>query len=457
MNLPSLSQRRASRLCETRDHRRRTCVEPDDVEPFSPRLCHHGGTLTSYHSVMRWMHRVRLYPKPRQIELLRFMFDVTRQTYNALLDQRRYLWTSRRLRITTKMQYAEMTALRAEDARFASVYRECQDAVLHRLDLAFAAFFRRVKRGEAPGYPRFKPAARWNQLEFPHGDRALKLDANQKRVRIPGVGTVRLRKGRVVPDYGRAFVVEKNGRWWAVFECKRDSEPLPRTGRIIGVDRGVHVLAATSEGKLIPNGRYGERASRVVTGHQRTLDALTVKDAKGRCLNRRDPQRIKAAQRLARAKEREANARLDGLHKVANEIIRSGDVIALEALDLRSMTRSARGTIENPGRNVAAKRGLNRVLGDAGFGKFATLIREKAEYAVREVISVDARYSSQTCGRCLRVDSKSRRGRRFRCVGCGWRCHADIAAALEIRRRAELQRMSELPRAWSPLRLPDAA
>src|SRR6266852_3983443 len=140
------------------------------------------------------------------------------------------------------------SALRAEDARFASVYRECVDAVLHRLDLAFAAFFRRIKSGEPAGYPRFRSAARWKQLEFPHGDRALKFDAVQKRVRIPGVGSVPLRKGRAIPAFGRAFVLERNGRWWATFECEREPEALPSTGRVIGVDRGVHVLAATSDG-----------------------------------------------------------------------------------------------------------------------------------------------------------------------------------------------------------------
>jgi putative transposase len=160
---------------------------------------------------MRWMHRVRLYPKISQIERLEFMLDVTRQTYNALLDERRYAWTARRIRVTTKMQYAEITALRAEDGRFAAVYRECQDAVLHRLDLGFAAFFRRVKNCETAGYPRFKAKVRWKQLEFPHGDRALKLDKGQQRVRIPGVGAVRLRKGRPIPAYGRAFVVRRTG------------------------------------------------------------------------------------------------------------------------------------------------------------------------------------------------------------------------------------------------------
>jgi putative transposase len=195
----------------------------------------------------------------------------------------------------------------------------------------------------------------------------------------------------------------------------------------------------------------------VVAGHQRALEAVTERDKAGRCLNRRDHKRVVAALRLARAKEREANLRLDTLHKEALGIVRSADVVGLEELNLRAMTRSARGTVEEPGRNVAAKRGLNRRMLDAGFGKLAALIREKAAWAVREVISVSASYSSQTCGRCRHVSSKSRSRRRFVCVRCGFSTHADVNAALEIRRRAQLARRSELSRARTPLRPHDAA
>jgi putative transposase len=175
----------------------------------------------------------------------------------------------RKIIVSSKQQYAELTALRKEDARVAAVYRECQDAVLHRLDLAFAALFRRIKRGETPGYPRFKRAARWSQLEFPHGNRALKFDARQRRVTIPGIGAVRLRKGRTVPAFGRAWIVCKNLRWYACFECERAATPLPKTAKLVGIDRGVHVLAATSEGVLVDNRAFGERNRQRIARHQR--------------------------------------------------------------------------------------------------------------------------------------------------------------------------------------------
>jgi hypothetical protein len=134
-------------------------------------------------SCMKRVERIRLYPTVSQAGRLGFMLHATRHLYNALLQQRRDAYRYRGIAISAKAQYAEITALRHEDPGVAAVYRECQDAVLHRLDLAFTAFFRRVKRGETPGYPRFKAASRWEQLSFPHGDRALKLDAGQRRIR----------------------------------------------------------------------------------------------------------------------------------------------------------------------------------------------------------------------------------------------------------------------------------
>ncbi len=395
---------------------------------------------------MRWMHRVRLYPSPAQERRLDYVLHATRHLYNAALQERRDAYRMRGVSVTAKMQYAELTALRAEEPGMAGVYRECQDAVLHRLELAMQAFFRRLKRGEAPGFPRYKGARSWSQIEYPHGDRALKLDAEQRRVRVPGVGRIPLRKGRSVPDYGRAFIVRKNGRWYAVFECRRDVAPLPCTARVVGIDRGVRVLAATSTGELIANPRHADRLRSRVEVHAVALDAASLKDAKGRCLNRRDPARIAAARRLARAKEREANARRDYAHKVALRLVRGHDLIAIEELRVRNMTRSARGTVDSPGTNVAAKSGLNRALLDAGFGQLGTLIREKAEYAARTVVSVDARYTSQTCAACGHVAADSRSGRHFACVRCGHAADADVNAAQVILARATAQSapMSEL-------------
>jgi len=386
---------------------------------------------------MRWMHQVRLYPTATQTDKLEYLLHVTRDLYNAALQERRDAYKMRRHRVTYKEQYAELTALRKEDPRLRAVYRELEDAVLHRLDLAFQAFLRRLKSGERPGFPRFRAASYWQQLEFPHGDRALKLNAKQTKVRIPGVGSLRLRKGREIPLFGRVFLVQRNGRWDAVFECERDPKPLPSTGKQVGLDRGIRVLAALSDGEKIPNPKHAQRRRKKVERHQRDLERATKRDAAGRLTNARDPKRRSVVRRLARVKEREKNARRDALHKITHRLVRDYDVLVVEKLRVRNMMRSAKGTLEEPGRNVRAKAGLNRAIADAGWGMFVTLLREKAEWAGREVVEVAARDTSRTCAGCWLVAAESRAGPWFRCVGCGHEDDADVNAAKVILARAQ--------------------
>lgn len=318
--------------------------------------------------MMKRIERIQLYPSVGQRRRLGFALDVTRELYNALLEERREAWRMRRHSVSSKEQYHELTALRADDARVAAVYRGCEDAVLHRLDLAFAAFFRRLKRGEAAGYPRFRSRARWEQLAFSHGDRALKFNTGQTKVKVPGIGFVPLRKGRTILAFGRAWLVRKGDHWYACFECEREVTALPKAGKSIGLDRGVHVLVATSEGRLIRNPRLLDRARLLLERLQR---AVSRKKRGGK-------NRGKAVRLLARAHERVKEARRDFLHKTARIIVNGSDVVVLEKLNLRAMTRSAKGTIESPGRNVRAKAGLNRALLDASFGLLRQMIVAKA-------------------------------------------------------------------------------
>lgn len=372
-----------------------------------------------YACVVKRIATIRLYPTPRQSAALEHNLHITRQLYNALLFQRIDAWRTRRRAISSKEQYAQITELRSADPRFAAIYRESEDAVLRRLDLAFAAFFRRVKRGETPGFPRYRSARRWRQLQFPHGERALKFDAAQKRIGIPGIGSVPLRRGRAVPTFGRAWLVKKNGRWYAQFECEVAPQPLPASLAAVGLDRGVRVLLATSDGEHVANPRFIERSRRKIERLQRIV-------AKRLCGGR---NRARAVRQLARAHERIASQRRDYAHKVAAKIIADYGAIVLEDLRVSNMTRSAKGTLDAPGRNVRAKAGLNRAILDAGFGLIRQLIVEKAERAVREVVLVDARYTSQECSRCHVIDGRARRGATFHCASCDFSCDADVNAA----------------------------
>lgn len=369
------------------------------------------------------------------MQRLDFMLDVTRDLYNALLQQRRDAYRRRGRFVTTIEQYKEITALRHDESeigkRFRSVYRECLDSVLHRLDLSFTRFFRLRARGKAAGYPRFKTACRWRQIEFCHGNRALKLDEDQRKVRIPGVGWVRLRRGRIVPAFGRAWLKKDDERWYACFECERPMRASATMHGPVGIDLGVRYLVTTSDGEHFSNPRCAARWDEKIVYHRRAMEAGP------------DRSREKALARMRRANCRARNARRDYLHKVARRIVDRYSVVVLEELKLRQMTRSARGSIERPGKNVKAKAGLNRALLDASFTMLRAMIVAKAEEAGRRVIVVNPKYTSQTCAVCGYRHAKNRMAERFLCGRCAHAADADVNAAKVILQRAQSALMSD--------------
>lgn len=383
---------------------------------------------------------MRIYPSLRQSKQLEFVLDTTLCLYNALLEQRREAYRRRGVTVTTQQQYRELTQLRASDCatgrQLRSIYRECLDGALHRLDKAYRMFFRRLAAGECPGFPRYKSPRRWRQIEYCHGNRALKLDADQRYLFIPGIGPMRLRRGRRIGEYGRAWIVLHNERWYACFECERPLTQAPAGLHMVGIDRGVRVLAATSAGKKIANPRFAANDIRVGL-HSRSVSSLTLCGTDGKAANRGDRQRKKAVMRLRRAHERQRNARRDYLHKASRQLVNGYAVLVLEALNVRSMTRSARGTADAPGRHVRAKAGLNKAILDSGFTIFRSMIIAKAEEAGRTVIEVNPKYTSQTCSNCFQRDARYRKQGRFQCGNCGYTDDADVNAAKVILARAQ--------------------
>jgi len=377
---------------------------------------------------------VRLYPSTSQVAACEHILRVTRRLWNALLGQRRDAWKTRRLKITSKRQYREITELRAVDPWFASAYRECEDAVLHRLDLSYQKFF------SGGGHPRFKPDARWNQFEFSHGDRALRWNPSQDRITIPGVGPVRVRKGRgrIIPPHGRAMVFRRCGKWYALFECEVAPKPLPATGKVVGVDRGIRALAATSDGELIANPRHGAVLALKIARTQRTLERRTVRDTAGRVRNGDGKNRARALRALRKVWDRLKRVRRGYLHETSRALVNRYDAIAFEKLFLAGMTRSAKGSAQAPGRNVEAKKRLNYAMLDASLAMLRTLVGEKAECAARQVVDVPAAYSSQTCSACGNVAGEARVRERYECVNalCGYVGDADVNAARVIAQRA---------------------
>jgi putative transposase len=249
------------------------------------------------------------------------------------------------------------------------------------------------------------------------------------RVRLPKLGFIRLRGWRAIPGAIRNATVScRAGKWFLAVQWQRERPtPEPSVLPAVGIDRGVAVFAALSDGTSIAPVNHGKKALRALRRAQRALSRK----------KRGSANRRKARRRVAKMHQRVANARKDFLHKVSTDIAKSHGTVVVEALRVQDMTASAKGTAAKPGRNVRQKAGLNRAILDQGWGMFRLFLRYKLAERGGTLIEVPAAYTSQNCAACGIVDAASRRDRaRFVCVGCGHEAHADTNAAINILRRA---------------------
>jgi len=373
---------------------------------------------------MNRIFRYRLYPTSRQTTALGEMLRDHCDLYNAALQERRDAYRMCGTSIRYGMQSSQLKDIRTADPLGQGRWSfSSQQQTLRRLDRAFAAFFSRIKNGEKPGYPRFRSSRRFDTATLIEGDGGKWLG---NTVRIQGVGCVKVKLHRPVRGTVKQFSVTRQGRHWYVNVVCVDVpvQPKPFTNAAVGLDRGVTHLIADSDGRFVDNIRPLQAARDKLTAAQRDLARK----------KRRSHRRRKAVARVAVLHRKVSDVRKDHLHKVARSYINAYDLIVVEDLKVKNMTRSASGTLEEPGTNVAQKSGLNRSILDAGWGVLLELIRQKAEEAVVEVVEVNPRNTSRTCHACGHVAAGNRDGEAFRCQRCGHSAHADTNAAQNILR-----------------------
>jgi putative transposase len=348
---------------------------------------------------MRRAYKFRAYPTRRQEQRARALLDAHRHLYNAALEERREAW---RHGVTIRYgdQSAQLVEIRRADPDGQGRWSfTSQQQTLRRLDRAFQGFFLRVRSGRRVGYPRFKTAARWDSVDCVDGDGARWRDPEGRwaMAYFQGVGHVRVKAHRLVVGRVKTLRLKREARrWYVIVVAEQQPLPLPATGREIGLDVGVARFAATSDGQVVANPRFLAAAAGELAAAQRVLAGCRPGSG-----NRR-----RARRKLAKLYRTLANQRRDFHHQTARKLIDTCDVIAVEDLAITNMTRSASGTVEAPGRNVAAKAGLNRSILDAGWGQFLAILLAKAEGAGRRVVKVNPRGTSITCclcgARCVR-------------------------------------------------------
>lgn len=381
---------------------------------------------------MRRSYKFQLRPTARQAQALAACLEDHRQLYNAALQERRDAYRMRGHTVRYGDQSGQLAEIRTADPGGQGRWSFCsQQATLRRLDKAMAAFFRRVKAGDRPGYPRFKGRGRFDSLEWPRDRDGCRWDSQPDqpatRVYLQGVGHGKVNQHRAVLGTVKTISVKREGRRWSVIlSCDAvPARPLPATGNVVGIDVGVASFLTTSDGEHVGNPRYLAAAAAKLARGQRAV---------ARC-QRRSARRRKAVERVAAVHRKVRRQRLDFAHKSALALVRAHDLIAHEALRVPNMTRSAKGTQAEPGSHVAAKSRLNQSILDAGWGVFLAVLRAKAESAGRVVVEVNPRNTSRECSHCRHVAKENRVNQAdFRCVACGHAAHADVNAAPNILR-----------------------
>jgi putative transposase len=352
--------------------------------------------------------RFRLLPTPAQQVVLLEHCRHARFVWNLAVEQQQ-LWQAGRRAPGYNEQSAQLTEIRVEYDWLAAGSQTVQQQALREFAQAMRNFFAGTHR--RPSWRKAGVHEGFRQVGVkPH--HVEKLNRRYGRVWVPKVGWVRFHWTRAVPAGVKSYRVtlDRAGRWHVAFAYIPDSIPGPADGSVVGVDRGVAVTAALSTGELL-------HAPSLTPGEQIRLRRLQQRLARAqRASNRR--QRTKVA--IARIKAREADRRRDWVEKTTTDLARRFDSIRVEALDVRAMTRSARGTVDQPGVRVAQKRGLNRAISRQGWGQLVGRLDQKIAGRLERVR-----------GHVAPENRKSQAV--FACVACkAGPCNADVNAARNI-------------------------
>ena len=368
---------------------------------------------------MLHVYRYRLYPTAVQAETMRWTLDRLRELYNAALEERIGSYRKRGVTISGYSQMAELKAVRAERPEYTAIHVHLLQDALTRLDRAYRAFFRRIKAGRKPGFPRFKGRGRYSSFTFKDAKNrnGVAFDATQKRLRLTGIGEVKVKYHRPLEGTLKQVTVTLggDGHWYACLCCDDvPTKPLQATGQSVGIDVGITTFAALSDGTMIENPRHYERTQATLRRKQR----IVARRKRG------SARRRKAVVSFRAHADRVRRTRQDFHHKTAANIVRRFDRIAVEDLNVAGLVRGC----------------LAKQILDTAWAQFTSILESKAACAGREFVRVDPRGTSQRCSGCGAVVPKARSLRIHDCRACGLVLDRDENAARNIERLGHSRR-----------------
>ena len=375
-------------------------------------------------------YKFRVFPTKAQTTTLEETLDLCRWTYNQTLAYRKNMWGSEKKNVSKYDSHKLLPGWKAEKPELKNVFSQVLQNVQERVDLAFQAFFRRVKSGDKPGYPRFKGKGRYDSFTYPQIGFKVK---DNKTLWLSKIGNLRIKLHRPIEGIIKRLTVLKTvrGKWYVSFTVEKEPEiPTTNNGLVVGIDLGLESFATFSSGEKVDNPRFFRSEEKLLAKKQSQRDLLP----KG------SPERSKATKVIQRIHERISNKRSNFAHQLSHELVTKYSVICFEDLDIKSMLHT--GT-----------RGLSKSIGDASWSMLLRLTSYKAERAGSKVVFVDPRNTSQMCSSCGMLVQKSLGDRVHKCPFCGLEMDRDQNAALNIVRLG-LQSVGELYLAGTSRRSP---
>ncbi len=361
---------------------------------------------------MEKAYKFRIYPNKTQEELIQKTFGCTRYVYNYYLAMRKEKYESDKATFNYYACSSDLTSHKKVKDWLREVDATALQSSLNDLDIAYQNFFRRVKSGGKPGYPRFK-SKRDNRKSFKSKAVGSNIRLFDKYVRLPKLGNIKCRVSKQIEGRIISANVSQNpsGKYFVSVLCTDvDIQPMERAGAIVGVDLGLKELAITSDNQHFANPKHFNKSQKKLAKLQRRLSR------KSKGSNNREKARIK----VARLHEHIANQRLDNAHKVTTSLVRDYDLIAMETLMPKNMVKNHR---------------LAKAVGDAAWGEIARQLEYKCNWYGKELVKVDRFYpSSQTCNSCgyKNSDTKNLAVREWGCPKCGTHHDRDVNAAKNI-------------------------
>jgi putative transposase len=376
---------------------------------------------------MKRAFKFRLYPTKKQEKLLFWTLARCRELYNAALQERKEAYQMAGKSISYYEQKRDLVEIKATlRPEYQEIHSQVVQVVLLRLKRAFDHFFRRVKNGEEPGYPRFQGRNRYHSFTYPQGGYSFTHD---HRVCFSKIGSIKMKLHRKMEETIKTCTIEyQAGLWYAVFSCEVEKpEPLPPLESEIGIDLGIKHFAAISDGTFIESPRFLCQAQADLKRKQRALSHK-------KCSSHR---REKARKIVAKAHHKVANQRRDFHHKQASKLVKEHQVIAFEELQLTNLVRSPKAKQDENGmylpNGAAAKGGLNKRMLDAGWGQFVQIVTSKAACAGRDVAKINPKKTSQICSACGKQGPHKGLDERVHiCIHCGVVLDRDENAAINI-------------------------